>query len=333
MLLRTLKLKDFRQFKGEQSVSFSVDPVRNVTVIMGENGSGKTTLAQAFTWCLYGDTDFDDKSMLCKATAQSMLPNTEETVRVELALTHNGIEYLCIREQRYSKDSNGNLRRPNQPIFKIAYKGKDGQREYISDTETEIRMKEILPKELSKYFFFDGERIGNMSKEIKKGKSQEFAQAVRGLLGLSAFQAALDHINGRPPKVSVIRSYNESYDSRSDSKEKQERLVSLRQRIDKLTSMDSESAQNGDFDELFESLYTEMYAIKDELEDAKKTNAKLDTAVNRIDEMTTVMYGLKNHPVEYDEQIVRQLISSIKVVSAEQILILFKDGTEMTADL
>ena len=34
--------------------------------------------------------------------------------------------------------------------------------------------------------------------------------------------------------------------------------------------MDSESAQNGDFDELFESLYTEMYAIKDELEDAEK---------------------------------------------------------------
>ena len=136
--------------------------------------------------------------------------------------------------------------------------------------------------------------------------------------------------------VQRIREHIEMYLNRkgnSDLKEKQERLVSLRQRIDELTSMDSESAQNGDFDELFESLYTEMYAIKDELEDAEKTNAKLDTAVNRIDEMTTVMYGLKNHPVEYDEQIVRQLISSIKVVSAEQILILFKDGTEMTADL
>lgn len=136
--------------------------------------------------------------------------------------------------------------------------------------------------------------------------------------------------------VQRIREHIEMYLNRkgnSDLKEKQEQLVSLRQRIDELTSMDSESAQNGDFDELFESLYTEMYAIKDELEDAEKTNAKLDTAVNRIDEMTTVMYGLKNHPVEYDEQIVRQLISSIKVVSAEQILILFKDGAEMTADL
>lgn len=76
MLLKSLKLKDFRQFKGEQEITFSTDPVRNVTVIMGENGSGKTTLAQAFTWCLYGDTDFDDKSMLCKQLDKQCFPET-----------------------------------------------------------------------------------------------------------------------------------------------------------------------------------------------------------------------------------------------------------------
>jgi DNA sulfur modification protein DndD len=219
MLLKYLKLKDFRQFKGEQpAIVFSTDLEKNVTVIMGENGSGKTTFAQAFTWCLYGDTDFEDKSMLCKATAQSMLPGDEETVRAELALIHNNIDYTIIREQRYSKDSNGNLKRPSNTTFKIAFKNKDGQQDFIKDLETDIRMKEILPKELSKYFFFDGERIGNMSKEIRKGKSNEFAQAVRGLLGLSAFTAALDHLKGKPPKVSVIRSYNESYDAKSDFK-------------------------------------------------------------------------------------------------------------------
>lgn len=269
MLLRSLKLKDFRQFKGEQCVTFSTDPVRNVTVIMGENGSGKTTLAQAFTWCLYGDTDFDDKVMLCKATAQAMLPNTEETVRVELALTHNGIDYLCIREQRYSKDASGALRRPNQPIFKIAYKGKDGQREYVSDMETEIRMKEILPKELSKYFFFDGERIGNMSKEIRKGKSQEFAQAVRGLLGLSAFQAALDHLSGRPPKVSVIRTYNESYDSKSDSKIAQYSRE-IKEYEDKLQRIEERlAAIEGEV-----AIATEK---RDELEEAIKANAESES--------------------------------------------------------
>lgn len=218
MLLKSLRLKDFRQFKGDQnSISFSTDPNRNVTIIMGENGSGKTTLAQAFTWCFYGDTDFDDKSMLCKATAQRMLPNTTENVRVEISLIHNDINYVVIREQIYTKDSSGSLKKPNNTTLSISYKGNDGQKEYVTDLETEMRMKEILPKELSKYFFFDGERIGNMSKEIRKGKSQEFAQAVKGLLGLSAFTSALDHLNSRSKK-SVLRSYDEDYDSKSDSK-------------------------------------------------------------------------------------------------------------------
>jgi len=218
MLLKTLKLKNFRQFVGEQSVSFSTDSERNVTVIMGENGSGKTTLAQAFTWCLYGDTDFTDKSVLCKAVSQAMLPNAEEIVRVEIVLIHSDIEYTIISEQCYTKDGAGALRRPGQIMRKIGYKNKNGQREYVKDTETDFRMKEILPKELSRYFFFDGERIGNMSKEIRRGKSQEFAQAVRSLLGLSAFTAALDHLKSKNGHLSVLKSYDESYDTRSDSK-------------------------------------------------------------------------------------------------------------------
>ena len=217
MLLKSLKIKDFRQFKGEQEVFFATDPVKNVTIIMGENGSGKTSLAQAFTWCLYGDTDFDDKILLCKATSQSMLPGDEETVRAELTLEHSGTECTIISEQRYQKDNNGRIKSLGQRTFKIAYKKPDGQREYVKDLETDIRLKEILPKELSKYFLFDGERIGNMSKEIRRGKSREFAEAVRSLLGLSAFTSALYHLKDKG-KDSVIRSYDESYDSKSNSK-------------------------------------------------------------------------------------------------------------------
>ncbi len=219
MLLKSIKFKDFRQFKGEQGpISFSTDTQKNVTIIMGENGSGKTTLAQAFTWCLYGSTDFEDKLVLNKATAGSMMPVSEENVRVELSLVHNGIDYTIIREQRYSKDGTGKLKAPNNTVLQIAFKNQDGQREFVSENEKDWRMNEILPKELSKYFFFDGERIGNMSKEIRKGKSQEFAQAVRGLLGLNALIAALDHIKAKGPRASVMKSYDDNYDSKSDIK-------------------------------------------------------------------------------------------------------------------
>ena len=47
MLLTEITLFNFRQFKGKQTITFSGDADRNVTVIIGENGSGKTTLAQA----------------------------------------------------------------------------------------------------------------------------------------------------------------------------------------------------------------------------------------------------------------------------------------------
>lgn len=183
MLLKSMSLTNFRQFNGTQSVNFSVDPEKNVTVIMGENGSGKTTLAQAFTWCLYGATDFDDQIVLNKAIAQNIGPNGEASVQVKISMVHLGVDYIMTREQKYTTDSIGGLKRPNNTVFKIQYKNKDGQQDFVKESEVDLRMKEILPKELAKYFFFDGERIGNMSKEIRKGKSKEFADAVKSLLG------------------------------------------------------------------------------------------------------------------------------------------------------
>lgn len=217
MLLKSMSLTNFRQFNGTQSVNFSVDPEKNITVIMGENGSGKTTLAQAFTWCLYGDTDFDDQVVLNKVIAQNIGPNSEASVQVKIAMIHLGVDYIMTREQKYTTDSTGNLKRPNNTVFKIQYKNKDGQQDFVKEAEVDLRMKEILPKELAKYFFFDGERIGNMSKEIRKGKSKEFADAVKSLLGLSAFTEALDHLGGKSSNT-VIKSYEKDYSSKSDSK-------------------------------------------------------------------------------------------------------------------
>lgn len=219
MLLTELTLFDFRQFKGKQSVTFACDKEKNVTVIMGKNGSGKTTFSQAFTWCLYGKTDFSDKHILCKASAQEMLPGSTKSVKVILKLIHNEILYTVIREQQYQKDSVGKLKCLNNTHFSIAYKGKDGQQEFINELQTDMRMKEILPQELSRYFFFDGERIGNMSKEIQTGRSDEFADAVKSLLGLNSYVAALSHLKGqRGGKTTVIGSYDDQYDSNSDSR-------------------------------------------------------------------------------------------------------------------
>lgn len=115
--------------------------------------------------------------------------------------------------------------------------------------------------------------------------------------------------------------------------QKQERLKTIQEHINQLTDMDSEAVQNGDFDTQFESLYAEMYAIKDELDEFEKSKSKIETATDSIEEMTAVMRGLKNHPVEYNDIVVRQLIECIKVISKDILHIYFKDGIKIEAKM
>lgn len=129
-----------------------------------------------------------------------------------------------------------------------------------------------------------------------------------------------------------IEIYQNSQDT-SSILAKQERLKTIQERINKLTDMDSEAAQNGDFDAQFESLYAEMYAIKDELEKIEKSKSKIETATDCTEEMTEVMKCLKNHPVEYNDLVVRQLIECIKVMSKDTLHIYFKDGVKIEAKI
>lgn len=136
--------------------------------------------------------------------------------------------------------------------------------------------------------------------------------------------------------VDRIRNHIKLYKSRQDTSSilaKQERLKAIQEHINQLTNMDSEAAQNGDFDAQFESLYAEMYAIKDELEKIEKSKSKIETATDCTEEMTEVMRGLKNHPVEYNDIVVRQLIECIKVMSKDTLLIYFKDGIKIETEM
>ena len=121
MLLESIKLKNFRQFRDE-SISFANgDNGKNVTIIIGENGTGKTTFAQAFFWCLYGDTSFSDKIMLNKIVANEMVPSQKEDVVVTLSLKHGDVNYTLTRRQSYSKN-NSNVIKGDNTVIDIAVK-------------------------------------------------------------------------------------------------------------------------------------------------------------------------------------------------------------------
>lgn len=220
MLLQSIKLENFRQFRNE-SIDFADGKNgKNVTIIIGENGTGKTTFAQAFFWCLYGETEFSDKNILNKIVATEMRPGQECKVQVTLKLHHGEVDYTLIREQIYRKDVSNRIKADNT-TFDIAVKDSSGNTNYVKKSQCESEVKGILPKELSRYFFFDGERIEKMSKDIATGKkATDFADAVKGLLGLNAMYSAIQHFNPRI-RSSVISSYESSYNAQSNTKIKE----------------------------------------------------------------------------------------------------------------
>lgn len=287
MLLQTIELQNFRQFVNEK-IDFSTDPERNVTLIIGENGTGKTTFAQAFFWCFYGETDFNDKIILNRSVIEKMTPDQKETVRVAIRLTHGSAEYEIIRTQEYKKAYTNRVTAANA-VLNVQVKSADGNTRYLKPLECESAIQNILPKELANYFFFDGERIEKMSKEIASGrKSSGFSNAVVGLTGLKATLAALDHLS--PTRTSsVMGKLTLEYRGDSDGKMQQltKRIGELQDELERITvrlseiddEIESATTSRAQFEQDIkqfadgEKLQNERERLRRELADVKRTKA------------------------------------------------------------
>lgn len=274
MRLQSIELTNFRQFKDEK-IQFAIDKNQNVTLIMGDNGSGKTSLAQAFFWCFYGTNSFQDKILLNRLVANNMIPNQKEMVCVRVYLEHKQEEYCVVRQQEYTKQYNDSLK-PQNSILAISKKDKNGNRMWLGTGKTESlknieltnTINDIMPQDLSKYFFFDGEKIETLSKEISSGrKSNNFVEAVNSLTGLKATRNALNHLNPKL-KGSVIGKLEDEYIGGSDR-----RIAELTEEIKRLKS-EWQSADD-DINSADESIKSNDLYIE-ELENKIKTYAEAE---------------------------------------------------------
>ena len=209
MLIKKLELENFRQYIGYQTIGFSTDREKNVTVLIGVNTSGKTTLVRAFEWVLYGTNEFDDKILLNKNVAENMQVGETKAVKGVLTIEHDSgtgtpITYVIERKQIYT--STGTAVRANVSEAKISYFQPDGQTKTILNTDFNTNIERILPRRLSNYFFFGGERVGNIATK------SDIEESVQGLMGLDVLKNAMSHLK------TVISKLKKSLDFSGDSR-------------------------------------------------------------------------------------------------------------------
>lgn len=224
------------RYKGEQTLEFSCDDEKNVTVVLGENTVGKTTIAQAFRWGLYGriiDTKYDDQSgvtLLNNDVLGKMKANDSAEVKVEIVMQHKNCEYTLTRMSEYARKYPEFTAR--ERLHKIEMMIKDlekGSSEHLENkhaNKIEQIIAEILPQNLSQYFFFDGERWNDTRK-----KQEDIKSSVYNLMGLSAVKAMLYHLKDKSQGnvlfrlKKMIKGKSNDYEIKLDFIEKRKDMI------------------------------------------------------------------------------------------------------------
>lgn len=212
MILNKLEMYNFRQYISTQEIEFSTDPEKNVTVLIGVNTSGKTTIIRAFEWCLYGKIGFEDQTLLNSEVREKMNEGDSQETWVSVTFTHNDVvytlkrshKYLCI--ERYVEDGQTvvNLGKPSEDIS-LEYLQKDGQTKTpIDKSNIDESMNRVLPKDLSDYFFFGGERVFSIANRT------DLSRAVRGLMRLDVLENAYTHLKA------VVKGFENEIDTTGD---------------------------------------------------------------------------------------------------------------------
>ncbi|TDX15382.1 DNA sulfur modification protein DndD [Buttiauxella sp. BIGb0552] len=199
MKLIKVEINNFRQFYGKQAIDFAVDPERGVTLIHGENNGGKTALLNALRWCLYEETTenlLDPKKLLNKhAEAQG-----KNTFSVSIQLEHEN-RLLEVRRIQEKNSASSNLH---------VYEIEDGCYAEKAEENPNTLINTFLPKEMSQYFFYQGEGTGTLSSQ---NDFSHIKDAIEKVLGLTVAKTTLRHLS------SVKTSYQKDlkqYDTNSE---------------------------------------------------------------------------------------------------------------------
>lgn len=192
MIMTSIRLHNFRQFMGEQALDVSVEGPRIVTLVFGANGAGKTTLLNAFTWALYGamSEDVEEQERLITDWVWSDAKfEAEVPISVEVEFTHGRSHYRVRRSASVRKRSQEQPRiTPSLQMWET----QGGLNREVDAPQSKI--DSILPQRLSRFFFFNGERIDKL---VHRKAYAEVKQDIKSLLGLEQVERALVHL----PKV------------------------------------------------------------------------------------------------------------------------------------
>jgi len=207
MRLKKVTLNDFGVYRGRNEFNFETTPEKPIILCGGTNGAGKTTLFESVMLCLYGQESFEKKISL-KQYHQIILRSIhrylgtkksadEASIIVEFQFAQEGgiIEYQVRRTWQNNDDK-------IDEQFSIQKKKLEDENftklDSIEESEWQIFINQLLPRGITKLFFFDGEKIQSIADS--GNEDNHIRSSFDALLGLDLVKQLNDDIS-----LSILR--------------------------------------------------------------------------------------------------------------------------------
>lgn len=224
MFIEKVELTNFRRFYGFRKVSFGFNDEKNVTIFSADNNSGKSTFVNALTWCLYGEELHDSKDrsepyintiVLKEAEERENNPTAKVSVLIKFyEFDENGKKnsFEITRELTYEKwgDADWMPQINDHVIFEDQF-GKP-----IEDDRAELKIKELIPKDMFRYFFFNGPSMRDYFDYESDFNLQE---SIDNISQLDLIGEVSKKLKGVHDKLKQDRTKNEHEDSSKLSKQ------------------------------------------------------------------------------------------------------------------
>lgn len=245
MRISGLNLYNFKGFNGHHSIEgldSGLSEDQNVILFGGLNGAGKTTFLESLFLCFYGR----DANQLYPSRG-ARLENYESYI---ISLLNNDIKFSGNLTAKMSVEISlkdvpltGNFPRNvsfkrswdiilgansriNDETFVILENGEPIQD--LEEGEYEDRVKNILPYNVSQFFFFDGEKIQDFAADADK----EFANSLKDVLGITHYAILADDL--KKVKSQMLTEFNKNKDSAIKLKENEVEKFRLEKSLEEI---------------------------------------------------------------------------------------------------
>jgi DNA sulfur modification protein DndD len=263
MKINSIKITNFLSYYGDNELVFGDGP----TIIVGQNATGKSKLFDAFNWVLYDrayrteeeewkDTRGWGSQLLNLGALHECALDASAQAEVSLEFSNDGGDrFVLTRSYSVVREDENTWAPRGQGSTLTLTKTEVGTSNTASciDHDAEAMLGDLFPKNLSKYFLFQGENVGRI---ISLSERSAFSRALEDLSRIEIFRRARDYAS------KVAKRASKELD---DKAEKDVRVQQQKQHL---------AQQKDDLQTQIDSLSGEFASLESEIE--KATDVQMD---------------------------------------------------------